>query len=171
MSHRHEALSRRAEKHQPNQMEAHYPFGPFTSTFKIHLHWPLKKENIYQIIFSVLLMEIWHMWQWKKIKQQGIVVNKCIMILLSSIWNITGAIRGCFHMVPQGHGRWAEGSYVGDFQGDWSDVMRKLLVIDEFLIVLSYLHLFMTENYFKTLNWNWAIIILTLKTTMSSLMV
>lgn len=55
-------------------------------------------------------------------------------------------------MVPQGHGRWAEGSYVGDFQGDWSDVMRKLLVIDEFLIVLSYLHLFMTDNYFKTLN-------------------
>lgn len=57
---------------------------------------------------------------------------------------------------PQGHGRWAEGSYglsgEADFQGDWSDVMKELLVIDEFLIVLSYLYLFMTDNYFKTLN-------------------
>ena len=28
-------------------------------------------------------------------------------------------------MVPQGHGRWAEGSYVGDFQGDWIHALDK----------------------------------------------
>lgn len=36
--------------------------------------------------------------------------------------------------------------------GDSSDIMRGLLVIDEFIIVFSYLHVFMTDNYFKTLN-------------------
>lgn len=67
-SHRHVALSRRAENHQPYRLEAHCHFASFTPTFRIHLYWPLKKENIYWIPFSVLHMGILHVWQWKKIK-------------------------------------------------------------------------------------------------------
>lgn len=46
---------------------------------------------------------------------------------------------------------------------DCSDIMRELLVTDEFIVVFSYLHVFMTNSYFKRLNWNWAIIILSSK--------
>lgn len=39
-------------------------------------------------------------------------------------------------------------------RGDYSDIMRELLITDEFVLLLSYLHVFMTDNYFKILNCN-----------------
>lgn len=47
--------------------------------------------------------------------------------------------------------------------GDCSDIMWELLVTEEFGLLLSYLCVFMTDDYFKILNCNYTIIISSFK--------